>query len=260
MKRKNTGGNLAQFYTKSEISKELLTYIDINLFKLVIEPSAGNGSFSLQIPNCKAFDIEPQHESILKQDFFTLEIETNPEETLIIGNPPFGRQSSLALKFIKKSCLLANTIAFILPLSFIKQSMQDRVPLTHSLFFQKKLNKNSFLFNNEDYDVPCVFQIWKKTETPRNKQQKETSDYFKFVEKKEFPDFWFRRVGFYAGTFGEDYLSKSEQSHYFLKAQDKVLVNKILNNLNFEEINTVGAKSISKQELIKKFNKAIDTL
>ena len=37
------------------------------------------------------------------------------KKVLFFGNPPFGRNSSLALKFIKKCCIHGDTIAFILP-------------------------------------------------------------------------------------------------------------------------------------------------
>jgi hypothetical protein len=45
----------------------------------------------------------------------------------IIGNPPFGRQSSTAIKFIKKSCLFCNSLSFILPKSFKKDSLKNKV-------------------------------------------------------------------------------------------------------------------------------------
>ena len=63
----------------------------------------------------------------------------------------------------------------------------------------------------------------------------------------------FRRVGVYAGKFSEN-IDKSSQSHYFIKFDNKIndeIIEK-MNNLKFNnKDNTVGAKSISKQELIK---------
>ena len=47
----------------------------------------------------------------------------------IIGNPPFGRQSSLAIKFIKKSAEFCDSISFILPKSFKKDSLKKHFPL-----------------------------------------------------------------------------------------------------------------------------------
>ena len=56
-----------------------------------------------------------------------------------IGNPPFGRQSSLAKKFIKHicSCDKTKTIAFILPKSFKKDSLKK----LHSNLGQSKITQ-----------------------------------------------------------------------------------------------------------------------
>ena len=68
----------------------------------------------------------------------------------------------------------------------------------------------------------------------------------------------FRRVGVYAGKiYNQDIINKSEQSHYFILFDKKIsesLYEK-LNTINFDTKNdTVGPKSISKQELIVKYN------
>jgi predicted RNA methylase len=256
MKRKNTGGDLAQFYTKTDVAARLISLVDISKYKRVIEPSAGDGAFSLQIPNCEAYDIEPHHESIKKADFLGLNLWLSPilpKDTLIIGNPPFGKQSSLALQFIRSSCQYADTVAFILPLSFTKKSMRDKVPLTHHLIFQEILLPNSFIFKNKEYSIPCVFQIWRRQEKERTVEITPEIKEFSFVGKEDNPDIWFRRVGVYAGRFGTDYQYKSKQSHYFLKCKDTEKVLNILKSIVWKHNNTVGAKSISKHELITSF-------
>ena len=68
----------------------------------------------------------------------------------------------------------------------------------------------------------------------------------------------FRRIGINAGTKSKNIIDKSAQSHYFIK----FINNKTINIENLKEIkfyfnNTTGPKSISKQELIKEFNKPI---
>jgi len=115
-----------KYYTKSNIVNECIKsikkYTSISQDDLIIEPSAGNGAFIEQIKtlsnNYKFYDIEPENDNIIKQDFLDLnydEIIKKYKKKHIIGNPPFGRQSSLAIKFIKKCCEFADTISFILP-------------------------------------------------------------------------------------------------------------------------------------------------
>ena len=109
---------LDKYYTPTELAKYCI-YKTLELFpnpSEIIEPSAGNGSFSLQIPNCIAYDIEPEHESIIKQDFLDLNLDYKPGR-LIIGNPPFGRSNNLAIQFFKKSVQISDAISFILPAS-----------------------------------------------------------------------------------------------------------------------------------------------
>jgi 4-hydroxy-3-methylbut-2-en-1-yl diphosphate synthase IspG/GcpE len=81
-----------------------------------------------------------------------------------------------------------------------------------------------------------------------------------FVEKTEDPDISFRRVGVNAGTIDKNISDKSIQSHYFIKFTNKKSTANNIQNLSiitYEFNNTVGPKSISKQELIKEFNKVL---
>ena len=121
-----------KFYTKIHVAQYCLN----NLWEycsndcLFIEPSAGNGSFSNLLANtqCIAMDIMPESSQIVKQDFFDYNIVTD-KKIVVIGNPPFGRASSLAIKFFNKAASLKSTeiIAFILPKTFRKISVQTKL-------------------------------------------------------------------------------------------------------------------------------------
>jgi hypothetical protein len=135
-----------QFYTSPDVAKKCIQILisvlrDVGLYSPVlplssylwVEPSAGNGAFLNNIPETYdkiGIDIEPVggagNANIIKQDFLTWKPpKTNHKPVIIFGNPPFGRQSSLAKAFIAHSCKFASTstIAFILPRSFVKPSM-----------------------------------------------------------------------------------------------------------------------------------------
>jgi hypothetical protein len=86
---------------------------------------------------------------------------------------------------------------------------------------------------------------------------------FHFVKKTENPDISFRRVGVNAGFIDicgdASAASKaaSIQSHYFIKFTNihSVAENiKRLSAITYDFNNTIGPKSISKQELIQLFN------
>ena len=55
-----------KFYTQVEVAKECIDLVpELNTYDLIIEPSAGHGSFSSQL-NCIAYDIEPENKDIIK--------------------------------------------------------------------------------------------------------------------------------------------------------------------------------------------------
>jgi hypothetical protein len=100
-----------KYYTKDIVVELCLNfvkkYIQINTDDLIVEPSAGNGSFikgiKLLTSNFRFYDLEPDNNEIIKQDYLLFDhdsIKENFSKIHIIGNPPFGRQSSFAIKFI----------------------------------------------------------------------------------------------------------------------------------------------------------------
>lgn len=257
---------LDKFYTKHEIVELCLNHF-INIINpddevLIIEPSAGNGSFidgiKMITSNYLFYDILPEHNEVIKQDYLEYEPDTT-QPIHIVGNPPFGRQSSMAIKFIKKSCMFCDSISFILPKSFKKDSLKKHFPLNYHLIFEIDLPSNSFLLNDKEYDVPCIFQIWKKKETLRMTNPILIPNQFRFVNKNEHPDISFRRVGVNSGFMDTD-TNKNIQSHYFIKFTNENSIKKnmeLLSAIHFTFNNTVGPKSISKQELIYEFNKIL---
>jgi len=264
-----------KYYTKPNIVNQCIdlikNYIPITKDDLIIEPSAGNGAFIPSIKQLtnyfKFYDLEPEHNDIIKQNFLDLDytqFKKDYKKIHIIGNPPFGRQSSLAIKFIKKCCHFANSISFILPKSFKKESLKKRFKNNYHLIHEIDLLDYSFLINGNETDVPCVFQIWEYKPKQRDIITKLEPIHFEFVKKNNTPDISFRRVGVNAGTIMTEINEQSEQSHYFIKFKNKKENNNELNetinklkNIKFDFNNTVGPKSISKQELILEFNKLL---
>jgi hypothetical protein len=262
-----TRNTIDKFYTKKEVAKVCIElfedFVNPDTNDLIIEPSAGSGSFSNELvkkyKNVISIDIEPDNENIRREDFldeFNIsDLGKDGKEVHVIGNPPFGRQSGIGKKFIKKSASFANSISFILPKSFKKDSFQKTFPLCFHLAYSYNIPKNSFLLNDKDYDVECVFQIWIKKDNNRFVNQIVKCDFYDYVKQDENPDLSFRRVGVYAGEISREIDTKSPQSHYFLKfnKNDKIFIDRFIKvyeeHKNFSFDNTVGPKSISKGEL-----------
>lgn len=284
LKRKN---NLEKFYTVEDCVQKCISrikkHVRISKTKdIVLEPSAGSGAFVSGLKKlCKNsifLDIEPEGPLydggiIRKQDFLQYDVENDFASTFsntwgcgkihTIGNPPFGRQSSLARKFIKKASAFSSTISFILPRSFKKESLQSCFPRNFHLVCCEDIEKDSFIIDGEIHNVPCVFQIWERRDHDRNVDIPPTPISFDFVKKNSLPppDIAFRRVGVNCGKVSNDIDAASAQSNYFIRLH-KGLCEPFKGNL-LETLNkvtyagkefTVGPRSISKSECIKGIN------
>ena len=165
---------------------------------VIIEPSAGNGAFLSELRKLKCrvkmYDIRPDHPDVIERDFLAVPIEEmisggapgdKDVRIHVVGNPPFGRQASLASKFIKRSCAFADSVSFILPKSFKKDSMRRAFPVNFHLVHQSDIPVSSFLVNDKEHDSPCVFQVWVKRDEPRVMPAIHAPAHFVFVKRPD---------------------------------------------------------------------------
>ena len=183
-----TQKRLDQFYTNDDVVLQCLEMVSLDGYDIILEPSAGSGAFYKYLPPTRrlGLDLEPAHDEIMQQDYF----EFVPDKTknyLIIGNPPFGKNSSLAKRFFNKSAEFSDTIAFVLPRTFRKPSTINQLDKYFHLSKDVILGKNSFhLPDGTLYNVPCVFQVWERYSRPRAKIATVTDcKDFKFIEPEK---------------------------------------------------------------------------
>jgi hypothetical protein len=256
-----------RFYTTPETIQKCLELLDFSQYDCIIEPSAGTGNFIKQFPEDKAifsYDLHPEDESIEEADWFKVDKTQfkHFQSVLVCGNPPFGQQNTLAIGFFNEAAKFCDTIAFILPLSFKKDSVQNRLNLEFHLLKELILDDCEFLLKNEEkIKVPCVFQVWKRNATLRKLVKlKTTTELFSFVDKAD-ADFRIQRVGGNAGKASFD-LTKSPSSNYFIKNKTDLSNEELveyINQLRFPTIEfTVGPKSLSKGELIAIFEENLE--
>ena len=273
-----------QFYTSPTVAAScialILQHVPHANNCVWVEPSAGNGAFLHNVPPCITnkigIDLDPQSPDILKHDYLEWSpatiVTAATAPLLVFGNPPFGRQSSLAKAFIAKSCTFADAIAFILPKSFTKPSMFNAFDLKFHCVHSGELPANSFVLNGAPYDVPCVFQIWQKKTVNRPVETAVPAIGFQYVKvniddanaTKEY-DVAFRRVGGHAGKcfVNDGITNRNAQSHHFLKFHDACMpfMGSIIEKINAHTFpsNTVGPRSLSKSEINVVLNEFIVT-
>jgi hypothetical protein len=258
-----------KYYTKPFVVdfcfKIIKKYLKIKSDDLVIEPSAGAGAWIEYIKrltsNYELLDIKPDHPEVKKQNFLTYQGELKNIQPYIIGNPPFGRKSSTAIKFIKHSAFLnAKAIAFILPNSFKKPSFRKSFPLQYHLLVEKNIPENGYIYKGKTYNVKSIFQIWVHKPYHRVKPKRYyTNDSYKFVKKAE-SDIAIRRAGFGVGSVKQTSVEDNTNTNWFIKINQKTDLDNLiikLNKIKFNKKQNTGALSISKQEIIKKYNTII---
>lgn len=164
---------LDKFYTSESFAKEcvdcLFEHFSRTRFDLVVEPSAGNGSFVRQLSNLAnvdAIDIAPEDASIRKEDFFRFRPSTVYRRVLVVGNPPFGRGCSLAIRFFNHAAEWADVIAFIVPRTFRRRSVQNKLCLDFHLVNDMEVPVRPCVFH-PTMSVKCCFQIWQRRAEPR---------------------------------------------------------------------------------------------
>lgn len=256
--------NLDKYYTDINIAKQCIdtvfSIIGKENISHIIEPSAGNGSFSLQM-DCDSYDIEPEHPSIIQQDYLILETEYQ-KDRLIIGNPPFGERMGLAQQFFKKSILIGDYVAFILPISQLSN--------TNSLFeFDLIHSADLGKIKYSDRVLHCCFNIYKRPNNGLNKRPVNKLKGVRIIrqDSKEYNlilDFDLRMCYWGNGSAGKilkDGETYSAEYKFIIDKNIKDAVIGVLNQVNWiEELNCIAMLKIQQFHIIQVLKKYLPEL
>lgn len=226
---------LDKFYTPNNIAKKCidLTFEVIVNATEIIEPSAGSGNFSLQIPNCIAYDIAPEHESIKEQDFLNLDIPYK-EGRLFIGNPPFGRTNNLARSFYKKCVKLGDYVAFILPIGLLGNN--DSL---YEFDLIKSIDLGDIVYSG--YNVRCCYNIYKRPDNGKlNKKPNYKSNLINIYreDQKGYDTLKYDFAICRRGKIGTERLENLNTQTYKIYVNDRERVEEVKHTiLNFDWVN-----------------------
>jgi hypothetical protein len=137
--------------------------------RILLEPAGGTGAFidaakAHGLKKVISFDIEPHHQKITLGDF--LDQEINQKGLLTVTNPPFGRNNSLSIPFFNKAAQVSDLIVFVVPRSWRKWSVQNRLDQNFHLVRDDDLTINYVDVNGHDAHAKdrlrtCV-QYWER--------------------------------------------------------------------------------------------------
>ena len=257
-----------QFYTPQDLAERLMAEVSRLIpdlaSKTLIEPAGGTGAFieaakRVGLVEFLSFDIEPKHPAVKKGDFLTAKLSA--VDALTISNPPFGRNNSLSIPFFNKAADHSEFIGFIVPRSWRKWSVINRLDRRFHLIFDQDIQIDYVDDNGEklstNNNLATCFQLWQRKETARPKLLVRDMG---LVEKTdaENADVALTVFGFGCGRVTTDFERKPNSTRMFLKLNHEKAL-EALQTVDFSKFykNTAYTAALSLPEINYLLNEAI---
>ncbi|MEY4639180.1 MAG: hypothetical protein RLY13_178 [Actinomycetota bacterium] len=216
-----------QYYTPGHLADSLITEVAALVPDLanrtILEPAGGTGSFikaaeKFGVKKFLSFDIEPKHDSVSKQDF--LHAEVSVQNAVTISNPPFGRNNALSIPFFNKAADHSEYICFIVPRSWRKWSVINRLDRRFHLIADHDIeidyeNDTGQKLSEKNALATC-FQIWQRKSELRPKYVVQDHGLIEKT-KPEDADVALTIFGFGCGKLATEFTRKPNTTKMFLK-------------------------------------------
>lgn len=257
-----------QYYTPADLAQRLIYEVQQIVPDLtqrtILEPAGGTGSFikaaqAIGVKNFLSFDIEPKHDSVTKANFLAAKI--NATNAVTISNPPFGRNNSLSIPFFNKAADHSEFICFIVPRSWRKWSVINRLDSRFHLVadhdIQIDYEDDAGAKLSKRTSLATCFQIWQRKNQPRPKYSVADQG---LIEKTDAlnADVALTIFGFGCGKVLTEFERKPNSTKMFLKLHHpKALAT--LQSVDFSKFykNTAYTEALSLQEINYLLNEAI---
>jgi predicted RNA methylase len=225
---------LEQCYTPSGIATELTRYLieDVGVSTKVpwLEPAAGTGSFvdamhNAGVKRVVALDIEPKAKSVALGDFLATDLEMRGG--VCLTNPPFGRNHSLSIPFFNHASLYCDTIGFIVPRSWRKWSVVNRLDLNFHKVADfdidvSYVDEDGALLTDSRI-LNTIFQVWQRRDTERVKMPDPAPKKWVQSVKPDVADASLTIFGRGCGTLKRDFARVPNTTQMFIKASKRTL-------------------------------------
>lgn len=262
--RRKTG--VEQYYTPKDLALQLSSKLVAltGLNRSFFEPAGGNGSFlaaleQLGAKEIEAVDLYPKHPRVIQADF--LEYQLTGENLVTISNPPFGRNNSLSIPFFNRAANHSEFIAFLVPRSWRKWSVQNRLDRRFHLVFDQDVAVNYVTDTGErigaNNDLRTCFQIWQKKDELRPLVRVTDSQLVQKCSPEE-ADLAIRVFGFGCGRSYREFPKVANTTLMFLRVFD-ARVFEVIEGLDYERftLNTSYTRALALPELNYLLNEAI---
>jgi len=216
-----------QYYTPPQVAQDILKVV-VDLLedfeqKVFLEPAGGTGTFineALQsgFTEVLSYDIEPHHPLVSKGNF--LEKKIPHYNCVTVSNPPFGRNNALSIPFFNKAAEYSDLIVFIVPRSWRKWTVQNKLDRRFTLVREDDLNIDYVDASGEPlsknkYLRTCV-QYWKKSDVLRDLVYVRDMGIIEKCKYQE-ADASLTLFGYGCGTVKTEFEKKPNTTQMFLK-------------------------------------------
>ena len=257
-----------QYYTPTDLAEKLISEVIVFVPDLatrkILEPAGGTGSFikaakKIGATDFLSFDIEPKHANVTKANF--LDANLSADNAVTISNPPFGRNNSLSIPFFNKAANHSEFICFIVPRSWRKWSVINRLDRRFHLIADHDIQIDYEDDAGEKLSVKnglaTCFQIWQRKTNLRPKYS--VADHG-IVEKTDAAgaDVALTIFGFGCGKVLTSFERKPNTTKMFLKLRHPDAL-AALQSVDFSKFykNTAYTEALSLQEINYLLNERI---
>jgi predicted RNA methylase len=257
-----------QYYTPKDLALKLMNRVQKFVPDLenrtLLEPAGGTGSFieaarTKGIKTILSFDIEPKHPAVSRGDF--LEVALSLGNALTISNPPFGRNNALSIPFFNKAAKHSDYICFIVPRSWRKWSVINRLDNSFHLIHDEDIaidyvDETGALISKKMRLATC-FQIWEKRENLRSSVKVQDLG---VIEKTtpELADVSLTIFGFGCGKVKTEFPKVANTTQLFIRLKHPQALS-ALQTVDFSRFykSTAYTEALSLQEINYLLNEAI---
>jgi predicted RNA methylase len=257
-----------QYYTPRALASELVQTVKglIPNFssRTVLEPAGGTGAFveaakAAGVKRVLSVDIEPKHTDVNKADYLSSNLKI--QNAVTISNPPFGRNNSLSIPFFNRAADNSEYIAFIVPRSWRKWSVMNRLDRRFHLIHDEDLaidyvdDTNTLI--SKKSNLKTCFQVWQRGEDLREIVKVEDRGFVSKVKPEE-ADIALTVFGFSCGRVNTEFERKANTTRMFLKLNHPRAL-KALQTADFQRFskNTAYTEALSFQEINFLLNEAL---
>ena len=262
--RRKTGTE--QYYTPADLALELSRHlIDVvGLERDFLEPAGGTGSFVnalelLGAESIESVDLHPMHPKVQRANF--LSYVPSVRNLVTISNPPFGRNNALAIPFFNHAAKYSSHIAFLVPRSWRKWSVINRLHQNFHLIEDLDVQVNYVSASGESFgirnDLRSCFQIWERREVSRGLIRVADNALVQKTSPED-ADLAIRVFGYGCGTVYRDFPRTKNTTLMFLRVLDRQVFD-VIEGLDYGRFskNTAYTQAIALPEINFLLNEAI---